>query len=132
MGNYYEYLKQKPIYYSLIVYGILFLIFFKFFMDICGYFYIAEYKSKNPLNVIEGCVYYSGVYKTKNSNDLYLSMDGYVFNSFNVTVKEFPFYYKQKVFFKNIHEDKISCKKIKYIEINLILTKKIFIYDYLV
>lgn len=63
--NYYEYLKNNPIYYSVIVWGVLFLTILKFFMDVYGYKCIAEYKANNKSDILAACIYYTGDYKTK-------------------------------------------------------------------
>ncbi|TXH56350.1 MAG: hypothetical protein E6Q89_05620 [Bacteroidia bacterium] len=130
MSNYYEYLKSKPIYYSIIVYGFIFLVFLKFFMDVWGYNYILKYKSNNPENIVEGCAYYSGKSKSKYNQGYYIVVNGYVYDTQFVLIHKFPSGLTLSNFEKDIDKDHFSCHKIKYVELNLILTRKIFIYDY--
>lgn len=102
-------------------------------MNIFGFRYIAKYMAKNESYVHETCAYYKGVHKTKYSKDYYISVDGYVTTTLGFNIKDFPFNSKKKKdFYANLTDPKESaCQRIKYVEIDLILTKKIFIYDYL-
>lgn len=134
LNNYYDYLKEKPIYYRIIIYGVLFLALLNFFMNVWGYKQVAIYKSKSSENIIEGCAYYGGGYKDKYGDGFYIIVDGYVVKDLYVNIRgnNFPFEYKGKDFYRSLGENVNYCHKIKYIEKNLYFVKKIFIYDYVV
>lgn len=133
MRNYHEHIKAQSKLYQFIVYGFMVLVVLWLFMNIWGYNYILKYKAKNPLNTIEGCAYYSGKSKSKSKYGwgYYISVNNYVYDTQGILKKSFMSRVTWKDFYKNIDEDQFSCHKIKYVELNLILTKKIFIYDYL-
>ncbi|WP_147293762.1 hypothetical protein [Acinetobacter haemolyticus] len=129
--NYYEYLKVNPIYYSVIVYGVIFLMIFGFYMSVWGFEKIAVYKAKDQRNILEACAYYDGVYKSKYSNGYYIVIDKYSFSDRGVYAKGFPFSYKQREFYGSLSDNVYGCHKVKYIKIDLYVVRKIFIYDYL-
>ncbi|MDM1020457.1 hypothetical protein QSV37_09105 [Acinetobacter sp. VNK23] len=131
MGNYYEFIRNKPLSYNLLIYGVIFLIFLIFYMKVWGYELIAIYKSKKIENILEACAYYDGTYKSKYSDGYYIVVDKYSFSDRGIYAKGFPFSYKQKEFYESLRDDNYGCHKVKYIKIDLYVVKKIFIYDYL-
>lgn len=133
MENYYEFIKNKSIGYSFFVYSVIFIILLNLFMNFLGYEWLANYKSRSVGNIKVGCAYYGGEYKTKYNNGVfiqlnggYLGRDGRKFYS-----NKFPFNFKQKKFYQDVDENKEGCHKVKYIELNFYVFKKIFIYDYI-
>ena len=131
LNNYYDYLKEKPIYYSIIVWGAISLIFLNFYMSIWGFEKIAIYKAKDQSNIIEGCAYHRGEFKTKYGGGYYLNIGGTTIKDDLITRKKFPFNIKKREFYKDINADHFGCHTVKYIKIDLYVTKKIFLYDYL-
>lgn len=131
LNNYYDYLKEKPIYYSIIVWGAISLIFLNFYMSIWGFEKIAIYKAKDQSNIIEGCAYYRGEFKEKYGMGYYFNIDGTTIEDNFITSKKFPFNFKQREFYKDIRADQYGCHTVKYIKIDLYVMKKIFLYDYI-
>ena len=132
MRSYYDHIKSKSIYYQIFIYGMLFLILLKFVMDVWGYDYILKYKSNNFKNISEGCAYYSGESRSKYSKGYYLNINNYLYDTQLLLPRKFPSGLTWRDFYINIDKDHYSCHKIKYVEIDIFITKKILIYDYLV
>ena len=132
MKNYHEHIKAQSKLYQLTVYGFMVLVVLWIFMNIWGYRYIAEYKAKNQKNIIEGCAFYGGDYKNKYKiNNFYIYIDGKGrYLNYEIVAKKFPYTKKRKDFYNDFKGNYEKCNKIKYIELNLVLTRKIFIYDY--
>lgn len=131
MRNYHDHIKAQSKLFKFVVYGFMVWIILWLFMGVWGYNYVLKYKSNNPENIIEGCAYYSGKSKSKYNQGYYIVVNGYVYDTQFVLIHKFPSGLTLSNFEKDIDKDHFSCHKIKYVELNLVLTKKIFIYDYL-
>lgn len=132
LNNYYDYLKEKPIYYRVIICSVLFLVTLNFFMNVWGYKKVAIYKSKDLNNIIEGCAYYGKEYNDKyNRNNILLLINGKLYSRDEIFLKKFPANYNQKLFLEKVRSNKNECHKLKYVDVNLFFIRKIFIYDYI-
>lgn len=100
------------------------------FMNLWGYNAILKYKLNNPKNIIETCAYYRGKSKSKNGSGYYLNVDNHVYDTQRIHKKAFPSGLTWREFYEDLNQSQSVCYKIKYVQLNFILAKKIFIYDY--
>ena len=112
---------------------------------LCGYFifevwgvrYIAERKAEKPNNIKEGCLYLRSSYTdTSKMKILRLTIDGHKVESHRTFSGNMPYGYKwngqqRDEFYQYLEYNKEKCHPIQYVDINLLITRKIFIYDYL-
>lgn len=114
----------------MIVYGCIALISINFFMNVWGYNAILKYKLNNPKNIIETCAYFRGESKSKNGSGYYLNVDNYIYDTQRIRQKAFPSGLTWRDFYESLDKQPSKCHKIKYVQLDSILSKKIFIYDY--
>lgn len=85
---------------------------------------IAIYKAKNPNNILQGCLYYTGItpkglHRVRINHEHESALHG-------MLIKEFPAYAKGVL--KRITE-KSGCHKISYLVVNCTLLDNILDYD---
>ena len=128
--SYYEHIKSQSKLYQVMVYGCISMIIFWMFMNLWGYDAILKYKLQSPKNIIETCVYYRGKSKSKYSSGYYINVDNHVYDTIRLDKEAFPSGLTWRDFYEDLKKNQSGCYKIKYVQLNFILAKKIFIYDY--
>lgn len=124
----------EKVFYCLFVLLLLFL----FYMLVFGFEEIANKKAKNPDNLVQGCMYYSGSRKDKHDFEfVYFTIDGYSTEG----VKMYTRY-----FFENLRNSKVkiddfeanlkkggdeTCHLVRYIDLDYVVFRRIYIYQYL-
>ena len=89
----------------------------------------VEFKAKDPNNIIEGCAYFSGKYKTKYNEIYEYHVDDSNLTSYSGLKIDFPFRAKSGKFFNRLELQRNECIKVKYITINYLFLKRNYIYD---
>lgn len=115
------------------IFIILFLIFFSIFMymEAVGFEKIADKKSTNPKYMIKGCLFY-----VKSKSDKYgyeiliLNVDGYKRENRRIYSRSSNAYANKIKFEEYIKNNPNTCHSVGYVKVNLILTSKIYIYEY--
>lgn len=108
-----------------------------FVLNVWGFAYIAEKKATNSSNIKEACLYFRSSYtKASKMKILILTVDGEQVRSNRIFSKNMPYGYKwngqqRDEFYQYLEYNKEKCHPVEYIDINLLITRKIFIYDYL-
>ncbi len=78
---------------------------------------------------IHGCLSLQKVYFYKNSFKEYdVNIDGKVYYYLDVSSINFPFSKKSFYFYKNI-KSSVKCYPIKYIEVDILNSRRVYIYD---
>lgn len=113
-------------------------LFFGFYMAVWGFGQIADKKAENPENLIRGCMYFHSKIVDKTNHT---RINFYVDGVFGSTLKSI-----QKVFYSNIKNQGFEsfsdfksfissngsdvCYEVSYVKLDLLIFKKVFIYDY--
>lgn len=105
----------------------------KFFIEL---YWLEEYaykKSKYNDNTLSGCVYVTSMFHDKHGTEHYgFQMNKESFSTTKgVTSKRFPFNAKQRIFYQDIKDKKYPCYPVKYIKVEFLFYKRIFLYDYI-
>lgn len=80
-------------------------------------------------NFKNGCLSLDKVYFYKNIVKEYdVNIDGEIFYYLDIEVNGFPFVAKSRKFYNNIEKD-IKCYSIKYVEVYMLFSKRVYIYD---
>ncbi len=123
-------LDAMPKSHRMLFYLMYFLMFFAFFMYTWGFQYVANQMAKDPSNFKEGCLSYDSSRKHKSGIAIYtLSIDGY--KSSNIYARSFPLNSKYSEFNEFLKANPTMCHQVKYIEINLLVTRQIYVYEYM-
>lgn len=124
----------EKIYYCLFVLLLLFL----FYMLVFGFEEIANKKAKNPDNLVQGCMYYSGSRKDKHDFEfVYLTIDGYTTEHIRIYTRYFRENLRNsKIKLNDFHANlkkggSETCHLVRYIDLDYVVFRRIYIYQYL-
>ena len=133
-----DYIKQFTKSQQFGIYIIFFLIYLGLFMKIWGFNMVTDKLAEDPSNFKQGCMYYESTFIDKkiNMKILTVSIDGYKGKDIYIFASSFPRNKNwkgkdYKAFDSFLETEKNKCHPIEYIEIPLLIGRKIFIYNYL-
>lgn len=85
--------------------------------------------SKDPKNIIEGCLFLEKKYSKANGTPMFdVNIDGKVYTTMYTMVYDFPIINKISNFENNLSKD-VSCYKVKYIKVKILFIEKRYLYD---
>jgi len=85
--------------------------------------------SKDPKNIIEGCLFLEKKYSKANGTPMYdVNIDGKVYTLMYTRIYDFPIGKKLLNFRNNLSKD-VPCYKVKYIKVKILFMEKRYLYD---
>ena len=124
--------NHKTVFISVILLLLLWMLFQLIIRPVYTYIVLPKYalfKAEDPNNIIEGCAYYSGKYKTKYGEFYEYHVDDLNLTSHSGLTIDFPFKAKRGKFVNFLELQRNECIKVKYITINYLFFKRNYIYD---
>ncbi len=123
-------LDAMPKSHRMLFYLMYFLMFFAFFMYTWGFRYVANQMAKDPSNFKEGCLSYAGQGKYKSGDIKYILAIG-DYKSSSIYARSFPLRSQSGKFNEFLKANPTMCHQVRYIEINLLVTRQIYVYEYM-